>query len=87
VGQVLLRIDTEKLQAQVFQSQSTLESCEARLIEAQVTVVEMRTGKPVCVVGATVSKELFGTQDAMGNKLCRKNVSCEVVGQLEAKGH
>ena len=42
VGQVLARIDTDKLQAQVLQSQSTLESAQARLIEAQATVVEAR---------------------------------------------
>jgi HlyD family secretion protein len=42
IGQVLARIDTDKLQAQVSQSQSTLESAEARLIEAQATVVEVR---------------------------------------------
>src|SRR5512145_2734560 len=42
VGQVLARIDTDKLQAQVSQSQSTLESAEARLIEAQATVAEAR---------------------------------------------
>jgi HlyD family secretion protein len=42
VGQVLVRIDTEKLQAQVLQSQSTLASAEARLIEAQATVAEAR---------------------------------------------
>lgn len=42
VGQVLARIDTDKLQAQVSQSQSTLESAEARLIEAQATVTEVR---------------------------------------------
>jgi HlyD family secretion protein len=42
VGQVLARIDTEKLQAQVLQSQSTLESTEARLADAQATVIEVR---------------------------------------------
>jgi HlyD family secretion protein len=42
VGQVLARIDTDKLQAQVLQSQSTLESAQAKLIEAQATVVEVR---------------------------------------------
>ena len=41
-GQILARIDTDKLQAQVLQSQSTLESAQARLIEAQATVVEAR---------------------------------------------
>jgi HlyD family secretion protein len=42
VGQVLARIDTEKLQAQVLQSQSTLESTEAKLADAQATVIEAR---------------------------------------------
>jgi HlyD family secretion protein len=42
VGKVLARIDTEKLQAQVLQSQSTFESAQAKLIEAQATVAETR---------------------------------------------
>jgi len=42
VGQVLARIDTEKLQAQVSQSQSNVESAQAKSIEAQATVVEVR---------------------------------------------
>ena len=42
LGQVLARIDTEKLQAQVLQSESALESAQAKLIEAQATVVEAR---------------------------------------------
>ena len=42
VGQVLARIDTEKLQAQVLQSQSTLESTQAKLADAQATVIEAR---------------------------------------------
>jgi putative ABC transport system permease protein len=47
---------------------------------------ELRAGKAVCVIGATVNKELFGAQDPLGNKVRLKNVSCEVIGQLEAKG-
>ncbi|MGE5219380.1 MAG: ABC transporter permease [Chloroflexota bacterium] len=50
------------------------------------TESDLRAGKAVCVVGATVVKELFGAQDPLGNKLRLKNVSCEVIGQLEAKG-
>jgi HlyD family secretion protein len=42
VGQVLARIDTDKLQAQVSQSQSTLESTQAKLADAQATVIEAR---------------------------------------------
>ena len=49
------------------------------------TVSDLRTGKAVCVIGATVVKELFGAQDPLGNKLRLKNISCEVIGQLEAK--
>jgi len=42
VGQVLARLDTDKLQAQVLQSQATLESTQAKLIEAEATVLEAR---------------------------------------------
>lgn len=42
VGQVLARIETDKLQAQVSQSRSTLESAEAKVMEAQATVAETR---------------------------------------------
>jgi putative ABC transport system permease protein len=47
---------------------------------------ELRSGKAVCVIGATARRELFGAQDALGGKLRLGNVSCEVVGQLKAKG-
>jgi putative ABC transport system permease protein len=47
---------------------------------------ELRGGKAVCVIGATVSRELFGAQDPLGGKLRLANVSCEVIGQLKAKG-
>ena len=42
VGQVLARIDTEKLQAQVLQSEAAFESAKAKLSEAQATVSEVR---------------------------------------------
>jgi len=47
---------------------------------------ELRSGKAVCVIGATARRELFGAQDALGGKLRLSNVSCEVIGQLKAKG-
>jgi len=47
---------------------------------------EQKTGKAVCIVGATVVKKLFGSQDPIGNKIRLGNVSCQVVGVLEAKG-
>lgn len=42
VGQVLARLDTDKLKAQVLQSQATLESTQAKLVEVQATVQEAR---------------------------------------------
>jgi putative ABC transport system permease protein len=50
------------------------------------TEAELRSGRAVCVIGATVHKELFGPQDPVGQKIRLKQVSCEVVGLLQAKG-
>ena len=43
VGQVLARLDTDRLQAQVLQSQATLESTRAKLVDAEATIVEARS--------------------------------------------
>jgi putative ABC transport system permease protein len=50
------------------------------------TESELRAGKAVCVLGETVRKELFGGQDPVGASIRLKNVSCEVIGVLAAKG-
>ncbi len=55
---------------------------EGRIFNAS----EQRAGKAVCVIGATVRKELYGGQDPIGTKLRMKNFSCEVIGLLQAKG-
>ena len=47
---------------------------------------ELRAGKAVCLVGATVRSELFGEQDPIGGKIRLETFSCQVVGVLEAKG-
>jgi putative ABC transport system permease protein len=47
---------------------------------------ELRGGRAVCVIGATVRRELFGAQDPLGGKIRLANVSCEVIGELRAKG-
>tara|TARA_R110002096_G_scaffold432240_1_gene648603 strand:+ start:12097 stop:13305 length:1209 start_codon:yes stop_codon:yes gene_type:complete len=47
---------------------------------------ELRSGKAVCIIGQTVSKELFGMSDPIGSKIRLKNVSCEIIGLLAAKG-
>jgi HlyD family secretion protein len=43
VGQVLARLDTDKLAAGVLQSKAALESARARILEAQATVKETRS--------------------------------------------
>jgi len=50
------------------------------------TGAEERTGKAVCVVGETVRKKLFGSQDPVGSDIRVKNFSCEIVGVLTSKG-
>jgi putative ABC transport system permease protein len=47
---------------------------------------EIRGGRSACILGATVRSELFGANDALGRIIRVKNVSCEVIGELEAKG-
>jgi putative ABC transport system permease protein len=47
---------------------------------------EMRAGKMVCIIGATVRKELFGGQSPVGEKIRIGRQSCRVAGALGAKG-
>jgi putative ABC transport system permease protein len=47
---------------------------------------ELRAGKTVCVLGATVRRELFGEQNPLGNRVRLQKLSCEIIGLLEAKG-
>jgi putative ABC transport system permease protein len=47
---------------------------------------EIRTGRPVCVIGATVRKELFGNLDPVGETIRLKKLSCEIIGLLGSKG-
>lgn len=48
--------------------------------------VELQGGLPVCVLGATVVKELFGRQDPIGSSIRLGKVSCQVIGTVESKG-
>jgi putative ABC transport system permease protein len=50
------------------------------------TETELRAGKAVCVLGATVVKALFGDQDPLGSKIRLRQFACQVEGVLEAKG-
>src|SRR5262245_38888225 len=47
---------------------------------------DMRSGAAVCILGDTVRQELFGDQDAVGQSMRLKNLSCQVIGVLSAKG-
>ncbi len=47
---------------------------------------EVQAGKSVCIIGATVRKELFGSQDPVGQTFRIKTFACEVIGLLAAKG-
>jgi len=47
---------------------------------------ELRAGAAVCLIGATVRREIFGAADAVGEQLRVKQMSCEVIGVLTSKG-
>ncbi|WP_293677427.1 ABC transporter permease [uncultured Phenylobacterium sp.] len=47
---------------------------------------EQRSGRPVCVVGETVRRELFGAADPLGARVRVKGFSCDVVGLLTSTG-
>ena len=50
------------------------------------TETEERAGKAVCIVGETVRRNLFGTQNPVDSEIRVKNFSCEIVGLLTSKG-
>jgi len=47
---------------------------------------EMRAGASVCVIGATIRRELFAGQDPIGERLRIGNFSCEVIASMAPKG-
>ncbi len=50
------------------------------------TASEERAGKAVCLVGATVQRELFGGRDPIGQRMRLGKLSCQVIGMLLSKG-
>lgn len=47
---------------------------------------EMKSGTAVCLLGATVYKELFGSQDPLAVSIRLQKLSCKVIGTLKPKG-
>jgi putative ABC transport system permease protein len=52
----------------------------------EFTADEQRAGAAVCMIGETVRRELYGERPAVGEPLRVKQISCEIVGVLGAKG-
>ena len=52
----------------------------------QFTESELRAGKLVCILGATIRNELFGGQNRLGTTIRLGKLSCEVIGVTESKG-
>jgi len=50
------------------------------------TDAEIASGASVCVIGATVRRELFGSADPLAEQLRIRQFSCQVIGVLSAKG-
>jgi putative ABC transport system permease protein len=47
---------------------------------------DLRSGRSVCILGQIVRTELVGAQSPLGLRLRVKNISCDVIGLLAAKG-
>ena len=47
---------------------------------------ELRSGKAVCILGATVRNKLFGGQNPIGATIRLGKLSCNVIGVLNSKG-
>ena len=47
---------------------------------------ELRAGSAVCIVGATVQRQILNGVEPLGQKLRLNKLSCDIVGVLSAKG-
>ena len=47
---------------------------------------ELRSATAACILGKTVRKQLFGSSSPLGDVIRIKQISCRVIGVLEAKG-
>ncbi|MFZ1865860.1 MAG: ABC transporter permease [Polyangiales bacterium] len=52
----------------------------------EFTESELRAGGAVCILGATVRRQLLGRQDPLGSKIRLGKLACQVIGTLLSKG-
>ena len=58
-----------------------------KVVEGRLfTTSEERSGKAVCIIGATIRNEMMGGQEPIGATVRVGKVSCQIIGVLEAKG-
>lgn len=58
------------------------EIAEGRLFDE----ADLRSGKPVCIIGETVREKLFDTVRPVGETIRVGSLSCEVIGLTQSKG-
>jgi putative ABC transport system permease protein len=47
---------------------------------------ELNSGKPSCIIGTTIVKQLFAETNPIGMNVRLKNLTCNVIGVLKSKG-
>ena len=47
---------------------------------------ELNSGKPSCIIGTTIVKQLFAETNPVGMNVRLKNLTCNVIGVLKSKG-
>lgn len=52
----------------------------------EFTEGELRAGSAVCIIGDSIRKELFGEQEALGQRIRLEKLSFQIIGIMEAKG-
>lgn len=86
--QVMLQYQSQNTTTQVqgisveFFSVTQWDSSEGRHFEES----EYRVGSNVCMIGESVRKNLFSSENPLGKKIRLNNIVCECIGVLESKG-
>ena len=69
---------------------STLDFFKVRALTLEkgrlFTEAENQGGVAVCVIGHTIQKELFGSQESLGESIRLGKVSCRIIGIIASKG-